>query len=124
MDDVKQYLPDFDTNLEIYNKYISEYCLVEGEEVIADGGAIPLAHKCDLPNADKFMLVQSSKEKDLYVGVMSLLNVLDCGEIMNMGGAGMGENGMGGSGFGHGNIGFRVDSGRHRGKLPRVSRQG
>lgn len=52
---------------------------------IEDGGVLPCKEKGTLPNADKLILVQSSHDKNLEVGIMSLLNVLDAAEIMGAG---------------------------------------
>ena len=41
--------------------------------------------KSTLPNASHFIVVQSSKEPNLDVGIISTLNILDCAELMKAG---------------------------------------
>ena len=41
--------------------------------------------KSTLPNASQFIVVQSSKEPNLDVGIISTLNILDCAELMKAG---------------------------------------
>ena len=41
--------------------------------------------KSTLPNASQFIVVQSSKEPSLEVGIVSTLNILDCAELMKAG---------------------------------------
>jgi hypothetical protein len=41
--------------------------------------------KSTLPNASQFIVVQSSKEPNLDVGIVSTLNILDCAELIKAG---------------------------------------
>ena len=41
--------------------------------------------KSTLPSADKFIIVASSKEQNLDVGIVSTLNILDAAELMKAG---------------------------------------
>lgn len=54
-------------------------------EDILDGGVLPVNGKSNLPNAEKFIVVQSSQNPDFEVGIISLLNILDAAELMKAG---------------------------------------
>lgn len=68
------FLPNFAADLAVHDEKTGYSIL--------DGGVIPCSTKSTLPNAEKLILVQSSKEPSLDAAVCSVLGILDAAEIM------------------------------------------
>ena len=52
---------------------------------IDDSGVIPCSHTGGLLSASQLILCQQSAEKDLQIGIASILNCLDAAEAMKTG---------------------------------------
>ena len=72
-----EFLPDLDEELNRHEMF-TEY-------TIKDGGVIPCRSCPVSEHADKMILVQSSEEESVEIGICSLLNILDAAEVMESG---------------------------------------